>query len=137
MLEIKVNESENAAKIIVIGVGGAGNNVVNRMVESGTQGVEFIAVVMRCESIDRRNEDAKTLLNYAFANFSVCRLRPEGELPAVPVELGKRQKVGTQYGGADDPDFGRKFICVEGGNIYRDIWLNIAGGKVAPTGIFR
>ena len=28
----------------VIGVGGGGNNVVNRMVRSGMQGVEFIAV---------------------------------------------------------------------------------------------
>ena len=37
LLEIKINEAENAAKIVVIGVGGAGNNVVNRMVKSGTQ----------------------------------------------------------------------------------------------------
>ena len=35
---------ENVVTIKVIGVGGAGNNVVNRMVSSGTQGVEFIAV---------------------------------------------------------------------------------------------
>lgn len=44
MLEIKINESENAAKIIVIGVGGAGNNAVNRMVEENIMGVEFIGV---------------------------------------------------------------------------------------------
>ena len=35
---------ENVVTIKVIGVGGAGNNVVNRMVKSGTQGVEFIAI---------------------------------------------------------------------------------------------
>ena len=35
---------ENVVTIKVIGVGGAGNNVVNRMVSSGAQGVEFIAV---------------------------------------------------------------------------------------------
>ena len=35
---------ENVVTIKVIGVGGAGNNVVNRMVSSGTKGVEFIAV---------------------------------------------------------------------------------------------
>ena len=35
---------ENVVTIKVVGVGGAGNNVVNRMVKSGTQGVEFIAV---------------------------------------------------------------------------------------------
>lgn len=44
MLEIKINESENAAKIIVIGVGGAGNNAVNRMVDENIMGVEFIGV---------------------------------------------------------------------------------------------
>ena len=44
MLEIKINETESAAKIIVIGVGGAGNNAVNRMVDSDVESVEFIGV---------------------------------------------------------------------------------------------
>ena len=44
MLEIKINESEGAAKIIVIGVGGAGNNAVNRMIDENIGGVEFIGV---------------------------------------------------------------------------------------------
>ncbi len=35
---------DGMAKIKVIGVGGAGNNAVNRMVEMGVNGVEFIAV---------------------------------------------------------------------------------------------
>ena len=42
MLEIMTNEAESSAKIIVIGVGGAGNNAVNRMVEETIGGVEFI-----------------------------------------------------------------------------------------------
>ena len=44
MLEIKPNENEAAAKILVIGVGGAGNNAVNRMVDENILGVEFIGV---------------------------------------------------------------------------------------------
>lgn len=44
MLEIKTNDAESAAKIIVVGVGGAGNNAVNRMVEEQIDGVEFIGV---------------------------------------------------------------------------------------------
>lgn len=44
MLEIMSNEMESAAKIIVIGVGGAGNNAVNRMVEDTIAGVEFIGI---------------------------------------------------------------------------------------------
>ncbi len=42
MLEIMSNEAESSAKIIVIGVGGAGNNAVNRMVEETIGGVEFV-----------------------------------------------------------------------------------------------
>ena len=38
------NEAESAAKIIVIGVGGAGNNAVNRMVEEAIGGVELVGV---------------------------------------------------------------------------------------------
>ena len=44
MLEIMSNEAESSAKIIVIGVGGAGNNAVNRMVEETIGGVEFVGV---------------------------------------------------------------------------------------------
>lgn len=44
MLEIKLPESEAAAKIIVVGVGGAGNNAVNRMVDESIVGVEFIGI---------------------------------------------------------------------------------------------
>ena len=44
LLEIKTNESEAAARIIVIGVGGGGNNAVNRMIDEQIAGVEFIAI---------------------------------------------------------------------------------------------
>ena len=43
MLEFEM-ESSNYASIKVVGVGGAGTNAVNRMVDSGLRGVEFIAV---------------------------------------------------------------------------------------------
>ncbi len=44
MLEIKSNETDAAARIIVVGVGGAGNNAVNRMIDESITGVEFIGV---------------------------------------------------------------------------------------------
>ena len=44
MLEIKTNDTEPACKIIVVGVGGAGNNAVNRMVDVDVIGWR------RCES---------------------------------------------------------------------------------------
>ena len=53
MLEIRSNDSDSGARILVVGVGGAGNNAVNRMVDENIIGVEFIAV----------NTDAKDLAN--------------------------------------------------------------------------
>ena len=42
---IKINDdTEASAKIIVVGVGGAGNNAVNRMVDENIGGVEFIGI---------------------------------------------------------------------------------------------
>ena len=44
MLEIMSNEELAQAKILVIGVGGAGNNAVNRMIDENIGGVEFIGI---------------------------------------------------------------------------------------------
>ena len=44
MLEIMNNEAESTAKILVVGVGGAGNNAVNRMIDEGIKGVDFVCV---------------------------------------------------------------------------------------------
>ena len=44
MLEIRTTDADASAKIIVIGVGGAGNNAVNRMIDENIGGVEFIGV---------------------------------------------------------------------------------------------
>ena len=46
MLEIKSNDTSLAgqAKIIVIGVGGGGNNAVDRMINEGVGGVDFVAI---------------------------------------------------------------------------------------------
>ena len=43
-LRLRTNEADNSAKIIVIGVGGAGNNAVNRMIDENIGGVEFIGI---------------------------------------------------------------------------------------------
>ena len=44
MFEFDENTLDQLAKIKVIGIGGGGSNAVNRMIESGLEGVEFIAV---------------------------------------------------------------------------------------------
>ena len=62
-------------------------------------GVEFIAVVLHGESSDARFQDARTLLNYGFANYRLTSLRPGQALPPVPVELGKADSVQPIYQG--------------------------------------
>ncbi len=81
MLEIMSNETESAAKIIVIGVGGAGGNAVNRMVEDTIGGVEFIAI----------NTDKQALsLNKAPMTIQI------GEKVTKGLGAGARPEIGQQ-----------------------------------------
>ena len=75
------NGPENVVTIKVIGVGGAGNNVVNRMVKSGTQGVEFIAVNTDRQALSVSNADQK-------------------------IQIG--EKITKGQGAGSDPDIGKR-----------------------------
>ena len=72
---------ENVVSIKVVGVGGGGNNVVNRMVRSGAKGVDFIAV----------NTD-KQALNASSANYKL--------------QIGEKLTGGK--GAGSNPEIGRK-----------------------------
>ena len=72
---------ERVVKIKVIGVGGAGNNVINRMMESGVEGVDFIVV----------NTDKQDL------NKSNC-----------PNKIQIGEKLTGGMGAGSKPDIGRK-----------------------------
>ncbi len=72
---------ERVVKIKVIGVGGAGNNVINRMIEAGVQGVDFIVV----------NTDKQDL------NKSQCKSK---------VQIGEKLTGGM--GAGSKPEIGRK-----------------------------
>ncbi len=50
---------ENVVTLKVVGIGGAGGNVVNRMVSSGTNGVEFIAVNTDKQALSMSTADQK------------------------------------------------------------------------------
>jgi len=62
-------------------------------------GTEYIAVVMHGATSDDRFESAKTLLNFAFANYALCPLRSPKPLPPVLVSLGEADSVQPVYGG--------------------------------------
>ena len=54
---------ERVVKIKVIGVGGAGNNVINRMIEAGVGGVDF--VVVNTDKQDLNKSICKNFVNYS------------------------------------------------------------------------
>ncbi|MGI5979407.1 MAG: D-alanyl-D-alanine carboxypeptidase family protein, partial [Oscillospiraceae bacterium] len=62
-------------------------------------GVEYIAVVLHGATSTERFESAKTLLNWAFANFALCSLRSPDAVPPVRVELGETDSVQPEYSG--------------------------------------
>ena len=72
---------ERVVKIKVIGVGGAGNNVINRMIESGVKGVDFVVI----------NTDKQDL------NKSVCSNK---------VQIGEKLTGGM--GAGSKPEIGQK-----------------------------
>ncbi|RJP50256.1 MAG: cell division protein FtsZ [Anaerolineaceae bacterium] len=74
-------QNETFARIKVIGVGGAGQNAVNRMMEEGIQGVEFIAA----------NSDAQALT-----------------LSRAPIRVRLGDKITRGLGAGGDPEVGRK-----------------------------
>lgn len=79
--EMEDELSKNVANIKVIGVGGAGNNAVNRMIDSGIRGVEYITV----------NTDSQDLLS---AQAPMC------------LQIGRQLTSGL--GAGADPEVGRK-----------------------------
>ena len=81
MLEIKMDDVNSGARIVVVGVGGAGNNAVNRMVEENLSGVEFVGV----------NSDKQALL--------LCKA-------ATVLQIGEKLTKGLGAGG--NPTIGEK-----------------------------
>ncbi len=75
------NYPERVVKIKVIGVGGAGNNVINRMIESNVEGVDFVVV----------NTDKQDL------NKSICKNK---------IQIGEKLTGGM--GAGSKPEIGQK-----------------------------
>ena len=56
-------------------------------------GMELIAVVMKGETADKRNTDAKALLNYGFSAYTLVSADDGQPLPALPVAMGETETV--------------------------------------------
>ena len=56
-------------------------------------GMELIAVIMKAPDKDTRSSDAKALLSYGFAAYTLAPAAPEEPLPPVPVAMGTQDAV--------------------------------------------
>ena len=61
------------------------------------EGMELIAVVMGCNTSQKRTAACKAMLDYGFANFALVDPKPEQGL-SVPVTLGKQKQVKITMG---------------------------------------
>ena len=68
---------ESVVNIKVIGVGGGGNNVVNRMVRTGTKGVEFIAVNTDKQALEASSASNKIQIGEKLTNGQGAGADPE------------------------------------------------------------
>ncbi|MCS5652534.1 MAG: cell division protein FtsZ [Candidatus Marinimicrobia bacterium] len=82
--------SEQKAKLKVVGVGGAGGNAVNRMITSGMQGVDFIAINTDAQDLDNSPAEHKIQIGKnltkglgAGANASVGKNAVEADSEAI------------------------------------------------------
>ena len=89
---------DGAATIKVIGVGGAGNNAVNRMVEAGIKGVEFIAV-----NTDRQQLQQSKAATKIQIGEKITRGLGAGANPDIGAQAAEESKseIGEALRGAD------------------------------------
>ena len=71
-------------------------------------GVEYIAVILHGDTSADRFAAARTLLDYAFANYTLASLLPPEAIPPLPVEMGVRETVQPLCLGTD------KFLVEKG-----------------------
>ncbi|RAL26019.1 cell division protein FtsZ [Thermoflavimicrobium daqui] len=70
-------EMDQIAQIKVIGVGGGGSNAVNRMIEAGVQGVEFIAVNTDAQALNRSKAPVKLQIGEKLTRGLGAGAKPE------------------------------------------------------------
>ncbi len=91
-------EMDQLAKIKVIGLGGGGGNAVNRMVESGVKGVEFIAANTDLQVLNNSKADVKIQIGASLTDGLGAGARPEiGKEAAVE----SKKEIEDALAGAD------------------------------------
>ena len=85
-LDMEIN-TNSMAKIKVVGVGGGGNNAINRMHDAGLRGVEFVAI-----NTDKQILDASTLENKLQIGVKLTRGLGAGADPNIGAKAAEESK---------------------------------------------
>jgi cell division protein FtsZ len=94
MAELELDiELEQIAQIKVIGVGGGGSNAVNRMIEGGVQGVEFIAVNTDAQALNRSKAPIRIQIGGKLTRGLGAGARPEIGKKAAEESRGELEDV--------------------------------------------
>ena len=87
MIEIKDTTLKNIPKIYVIGIGGGGNNALNRMIASNVANVEFIAINTDLQVLETCKAEKKLSIGQRLTNGFGAGADPSvGEAAAVENE---------------------------------------------------
>jgi cell division protein FtsZ len=92
MLEFETN-IDQFAKIKVVGVGGGGNNAVNRMIDDGVQGVEFIAVNTDAQALNLSKADVTMQIGETLTRGLGAGANPEIGRKAVEESRAQLQEL--------------------------------------------
>lgn len=84
---------DQVARIKVIGVGGGGNNAVNRMIEDGVQGVEFIAVNTDAQALNLSKAEIKMQIGATLTRGLGAGANPEVGRKAVEESKAQLREV--------------------------------------------
>ncbi|MDQ1145774.1 cell division protein FtsZ [Bacillus sp. SORGH_AS 510] len=84
---------DQVARIKVIGVGGGGNNAVNRMIEAGIQGVEFIAVNTDAQALNLSKAEIRMQIGATLTRGLGAGANPEVGRKAVEESRNQLQEV--------------------------------------------
>lgn len=98
LFEFDNNFSEQKAKIKVVGVGGAGGNAINRMISSGMEGVEFIAINTDAQDLESNPSEIKVQIGKELTKGLGAGAKPEIGREAI---LQDKEKVSSYLAGAD------------------------------------
>ena len=97
-MPFEIDNENDVVQIKVVGVGGGGGNAIDRMIESGVKGVDFIAINTDQQALNRSMATEKVTIGYNSTKGKGAGAKPEMGSKAASES---REKIAEQLKGAD------------------------------------